>query len=791
MTLEIKSIKSIKQIGVFSDFSNGGSKRFEKLTLLFGSNANGKTTLSDIFESLATNNSNIIKNRKTIPFNSNSQIVELSLKRDNSEQTVKFQDGQWEPIDYRGDIKVFGTDFIHKNVFTGLTIERQNKENFTDFILGEEDTTKAKELERTKKELRNSNLNNAIPSYIKNNSNQGIDTFINLQVTESKEKLREDFSTKNAILVKEKENLKNAEQILSKKELSDFRKTNYKKELTCIRYINSVLLQSFDSIKDDVLEKLNKHIQQNFTNTDLSEKWIDDGLKISKHKEINANCPFCGQQLKNAVDLINTYQQYFNEEYSNYIVNIENNLDDSIQKLRQIKFIYGKYLSESFIIVKDYEGLINDDDFKNKIELFENAKDDISDKENKIEIEVEKLISKLENLIKNKKKKPHLKSGIVDYLILNELLNSLSSKENEIEELHNAFIKIITSFKDGYKSNKKRDDIEELEKQITIIDRKIKRIEQDSQCIAYNKLKQKIDDLSEKKKNLNEEIENSQSNYLDKYFKQINSLFKQFGSYDFTLERNVDNRGNKKVYSLSVKYKKQKINNGQLPAVFSESDRRALALAVFWSRININDEEVIKRMILIFDDPATSFDDNRITKTVNLIKSTLPKVSQIIVLTHYSHFIKRFLEITKQNQINFKLLEIKKDEYTAYLDDIDINKFILDEHNIKFLKIYDFINRRNQNDVKSDLRPYLENQLKRIFYKQIIDFNIDKNNLENLIDGLKENGVITDSGKEKLDEFRKTLNPDSHIFTSNNEEDLRNFAKELIEYMHSIIFSTN
>jgi len=400
------------------------------------------------------------------------------------------------------------------------------------------------------------------------------------------------------------------------------------------------------------------------------------------------------------------------------------------------------------------------------------------------------LINKLEKLIENKKRKPHLKSEISNYSLLKELLNTLSSKENDIEKVHNAFIKKITFFKDGYKSNKKRGEIEDLENHIKIIDRKTKRIEQDSQCIAYNELKQKINNLNEKKRILNEDIENSQSEYLDKYFEQINSLFEQFGSYDFKLERNVDNRGNKKVYSLSVKFKNQRIRNEQLPVIFSESDRRALALSIFWSRININEDDALKSMILLFDDPATSFDDNRITKTVNLLKATLPKVSQIIVLTHYSHFIKRFLEITKQNQISFKLLEIKKDTYTAYLDNIDKNKFILDEHNMKFLKIYDFINRRSQDDIKSDLRPYLENQLKRVFNKQIIDFDIDNSNLESLIDSLKENDVITGTIKEKLHEFRKTLNPDSHIFTTNNDEDLRNIAKELIEIVHSLGFST-
>ena len=88
------------------------------------------------------------------------------------------------------------------------------------------------------------------------------------------------------------------------------------------------------------------------------------------------------------------------------------------------------------------------------------------------------------------------------------------------------------------------------------------------------------------------------------------------------------------------------------------------------------------------------------------------------------------------------------------------------------------------------MRPYLENQLKRVFNKQIIDYDIDNSNLESLIDSLKKNDVITDIIKEKLHEFRKTLNPDSHIFTTNNEEDLRNIAKELIQIVHSLGFST-
>ena len=72
-----------------------------------------------------------------------------------------------------------------------------------------------------------------------------------------------------------------------------------------------------------------------------------------------------------------------------------------------------------------------------------------------------------------------------------------------------------------------------------------------------------------------------------------------------------------------------------------------------------------------------------------------------------------------------------------------------------------------------------------------MDDDISVSNLETFINDLSENNVITENQKEKLHEFRQTLNPDSHIFTSNNEEDVRSFAQEMLEYLHSYKFINN
>ena len=137
--MEIKRIKTIQNIGTFAEFTGGGSLGFEKLTFIYGLNTYGKTTLTDIFQSLKDNNPSILISRKTIPSQASNQKVELSIRESSAsrENDIKFENNSWSNDLLSKNLEVFGTEFIHKNLFTGLNILRENKENFTQFILGE------------------------------------------------------------------------------------------------------------------------------------------------------------------------------------------------------------------------------------------------------------------------------------------------------------------------------------------------------------------------------------------------------------------------------------------------------------------------------------------------------------------------------------------------------------------------------------------------------------------------------------------------------------------------------
>ena len=385
-----------------------------------------------------------------------------------------------------------------------------------------------------------------------------------------------------------------------------------------------------------------------------------------------------------------------------------------------------------------------------------------------------------------KNKSPHKKVESADCSDFKVAAKSYRELLGEAEKIIGRIRVRITDFKKPYhdtdailgKVSLIAQDVEQLQY-------KKVRIEQDSSCREYRVLREEITKKEKEIDGLEKKLEKDQSEYLENYFDEINSLFGKLGGRNFKLERVTERRGHLPVYSLRVKFRNEEIRNDQLKTVFSDSDRRALALAVFWAKVTLKREAEKASSVIVLDDPVTSFDDNRMTNSINLFKDTLNKVDQMIIMTHYTNFIKRFCEITKKKQIPAKFLEIEQNNTTSFLKESDRDNFVASEYQKAFTKIYDFINRNHSESIKADLRPFLESfYLPTVFAKQISDRNVDCGSLESIIDGIFDDDGI----RRKMHEFRTTLNPDSHLFTSNNDEDVRSFALEMMDYLYSLKF---
>lgn len=785
--MKICRIKEIKNIGTFADFNNGASLGFEKLTFIHGLNTYGKTTLADIFQSLKINNNSIIINRKTIPAIASAQKVTLSIKDDDTEKDLIFQNNNWGNNAISTYLEIFGTDFIHNNVFTGLTIERKNRENLTGFILGDQGVQLAEEIKDKKKALgdKKRELKDKIPQFIKHFNENEIKIFLEFNHSElDREKIERSLIEKKSFLQKEQDRLKEPTKItnLDEPDLFSYSKLNY---IESIKIINDLLKKNYDSIKEESIKKLNEHIRNNFSYQDNSKNWIQQGLDYCKNKE-NDNCPFCGQNLKNVAALIGLYNSYFDKAYTDFAEEISTGLKINIEILKNSRLNNYAQLQNILLKTNLYKDLILKQDFQNKLQEIEKLITNL--KESELENEKNKIALLIESKITEKNKTPYEKIEIIDYSEFEKKINEYETTLNKCENLIDLFLYEIKELKKQYRNiNSIQQSIQKLDNEIGTLEYQKARIDQENDCIEYKKLSTDINELENGDlgiKKLEENLQKEQTEFLKKYFTNINSLFVKFGSKNFTLEKEEDNRGHLPVYSLKVKFHNKEIANDQLCTVFSESDRRAIALAMFFARFELKTEEDKKKTVIILDDPITSFDDNRTTNSINYFESILDKISQLIILTHYIHFIKRFCEITKKNQITTKFLNIKQNNYTSYLEIADKEEFISTEYEKVFMKIYNFINKKHTDCIKTDLRPFLECfYLPAVFNKQIQDKQVDCSSLENMIDGIFNNN---ESVKNKFHEIRNTLNPDSHIFTSNNTEDVRNFASEMFDFIYSI-----
>ena len=81
--------------------------------------------------------------------------------------------------------------------------------------------------------------------------------------------------------------------------------------------------------------------------------------------------------------------------------------------------------------------------------------------------------------------------------------------------------------------------------------------------------------------------------------------------------------------------------------VLSESDRRALALSIFFTKIK---RTATSETIILLDDPITSFDVDRMNDFINEVKKIRESVAQLIITTHYQNFYKKAVELTKDEQ---------------------------------------------------------------------------------------------------------------------------------------------
>lgn len=306
----IKNIH-LENIGPFR-VAGGSGVGFGKLSLVYGDNGRGKTTLAEVLRAAGTEDPAIINARRGLNSTESPRII---LIQDEGSKRVTFQDGKWD-----GGIKslaVFDDSFVERNVCSGLEVKLEHRQNLHDLILGEtgvelarreEDLVKRREQHITS--LREKEA--AIPS----SSRFGIsvDDFCNLAESPDVDA-----------------QIQNAERSLRAAHKSDAVKST--PSFTAVElpeFDTAAIAQLLQKDLPGLTQEAERRVQEQIKNLGQGgEGWIADG--VGRLSGSNGTCPFCGQDVS-GLPLIADYQAHFSAAYSG----LKKSVADTIKDLERV-----------------------------------------------------------------------------------------------------------------------------------------------------------------------------------------------------------------------------------------------------------------------------------------------------------------------------------------------------------------------------------------------------------------------------------------------------------------------
>lgn len=677
---KIDAIQHIKNTGKFINCQMAGCQ-FSDNTIIYGKNTLGKSTLTSIFRSLQTGNKKIIEGRKTFG-STNQTAIQIRFIDGASREIIDSNSSQWSVGN--PNILIFDTQFISENVFQGEQITFDNQKSLNQIIIG------AKGLK----------LNNEIQE-LQNDLNE---------LTERKRKLTSDFS--KLLPTSEYDNIsidkfcalpelsELDEQISIKKE--EYERVKNKETITKALNNHSLFFQNLIQLDiDNILKKtinfnpqeIEKHINNHWKNHKASKDFLKQGLELTKDNK--ESCVFCGQNLgKTELDLLNAYEEFFKGEY----LQIQN-------QVRALKEQIEKTNLESQI-----------EKFNSDIEKY-SLKTDLDT------LFFEQLISEHKRLYEDLK----MKSNDLYYVPLkfytDSLIQSLTKLTDEIKRIiEKYFPKSSSSL-----------SLQEILAEIKSLELSRRRIQD-----AFNNICKEyyaISELFEKKRELREakrkELEEHSLEIFGKHKSSINAYLDRMGA-NFMIDDLQPIKklkgSDEKLFSIKfynthqVKLDSTDENIPNFKNSLSESDKRVLAFAFFLSLL-CHDKELDNK-ILVFDDPFSSFDEERKRDTIQLLADiqfndgSICKVPlQKIILTHEKTF---YREIYLKSFIQPQTLKIEFDGVVNGINSSTIKYCNVDEEfpddfilaKIKRLKEI-HTNRSFGEKYDGDCRIVLENIFKR------------------------------------------------------------------------------
>lgn len=671
----------ISNVGKFVDYEAEGKVNLNKVTLIYGENGRGKTTLAAILRSLASQDSDHILARKTAGPSQNKTSVQIRVK--GISKTVCFRDGHGWDAHVPG-IEIFDSNFVNDNVYSGSDVSHEHRKNLYYFVVGEEGVNLAKkidELDERVKKLKNKIVEKGAEIEKLVEWKGEIEKFVALTPVQ-------DLDSKIKMLRARIEILEQADAIKKRGTLKIL-----DVNALAVAEIELLLARKIEDLLASAEIQVKRHIEHCMDEN--GEGWLQNGLAYV----IDEKCPFCGQVV-DGLSLIQSYKGYFSDSYSKLKQEILD-INTKIKEFFSEDILLGlqKVFGDNLTLVEDWQtsGLILQGTTINQEEFI-------------------KLWKETRNgwlgLISSKNERP------LDDIDNKEIELSQKNYEKFIKaiETYNLWIRACNEKIDEFKAQVDDGNLENDYKLLKILDATKKRFSSivDGLCQEYQTLIMNRDSADTDKKKTKKELEQFDKDVFGKYQLTINDYLQKFG-VGFRLGKITTGFSGGKAstsYGLLLNEVAVKLSAGEksepsFKSGASEGDKSSLAFAFFLAKLE-HDKDIANK-IIVFDDPITSLDMHRKNCTKDEIIKVIKKAKQVIILSHDLDFLRILWDSYPSTEIQTLHVQ-RKGKDNSTLSQWDIAEATRGDYYSDYFTLLNYLE-KNEGDsrlVVRAIRPLLE-----------------------------------------------------------------------------------
>lgn len=743
----LHKVEKFISIGKFRNYTASGDVCFRKLTLFYGDNGAGKSTLTAIIRSLSQNKPDMVEKRISTnhALTQEAQIIQRIIRGEGTAQDIyhTFRTGGWSnPFP---DIEIFDAHFVSDNVYSGFDFSDDHKKQLYEFVIGAQGVAIKQAIEQNKNDkaiLRQSQV--TLESNIIQQVGNGLtgDSIASFQsISES------EIHDVDAKIISARAALNSAKATATLNTLA---------ALSHISAINSGIdftgiiadLQStMQTIQDAALKTLfeNHCIDLGENLVEDPVNWLQTGFSYVQSKQKATSlasgallaCPFCQKPIDTSIEIIKAYALSFDSVFNALISRLQTYLTS----------VYGFNLEANFHI-------LNDTILKNeeRIALWrQHIHSSVTEPTYNESLDIATLKGQFQHVIESLKSKvqnpsaPVASSPATTFQTSLESINTnIATYNQNVDIYNNAIAELRSGIKTEQQAQAELDRLNRIKKRF---DTSIMVL-----CEQLSTEKAALRDLENSYTQLVQQQEQAATalftNYKDRINYYLDTVFKTPFKIDSVTHIPPQGRAtqSKIQYRLTIDGIGISFEPDEPLSVeycLSEGDKNTIALALFLSKLDIDPAKGNK--IIIFDDPLSSFDRNRRLYTVQLIKSLLTQVKQIVVLSHSEYFL---YELTKGIAPGDKKTLVITENPIAKeskIEPLDLDALVEIEYFRHIKELEDFLSSPDINKkerVLGLMRNVLEAHMRFKFYRQTIGIPSNNRTFGNLINELVRQNVI-------------------------------------------------